>query len=216
MKDAVEDARRAARAEPLYPAARESLIDVLMTAGQIDAARKELHEAERLWPNASNLVNLRYSLAYRYGDPREAMEIRRSGKLGFTPSAHRASFLEARLDPSPARIEKAISDARNAYRSGEPGGFSDYVQAHAFFGRHDDARQELLAVDPKSQPGIIWALFRPYFSDLRRDRRFMAIMKRFEVITYWEETGKWPDFCSEPELPYDCKAEAAKLSKGPR
>ena len=22
----------------------------------------------------------------------------------------------------------------------------------------------------------------------------------------------WPDFCSEPDLPYDCKAEAAKLS----
>lgn len=30
---------------------------------------------------------------------------------------------------------------------------------------------------------------------------------------YWRKSGKWPDFCFRPDLPYDCKAEAARLAK---
>jgi hypothetical protein len=32
------------------------------------------------------------------------------------------------------------------------------------------------------------------------------------LLDYWRASGKWPDFCFEPDLPYDCKAEAAKLA----
>lgn len=28
----------------------------------------------------------------------------------------------------------------------------------------------------------------------------------------WLKSGEWPDFCFEPDLPYNCKAEAAKLA----
>ena len=38
---------------------------------------------------------------------------------------------------------------------------------------------------------------------------------RIGLVDYWRTTGKWPDFCSDPSLPYDCKAEAAKLRPAP-
>ena len=39
----------------------------------------------------------------------------------------------------------------------------------------------------------------------------MRLAKRAGLVDYWEKSGKWPDFCSETDQPYDCKAEAAKL-----
>jgi hypothetical protein len=40
----------------------------------------------------------------------------------------------------------------------------------------------------------------------------MTIAKRVGLVDYWRSSGRWPDFCSDPGLKYDCKAEAAKLS----
>ena len=39
----------------------------------------------------------------------------------------------------------------------------------------------------------------------------MEIAKRFGVSDFWRDTGKWPDFCGRPDIPYDCRAEVAKL-----
>jgi tetratricopeptide (TPR) repeat protein len=208
LREAVADARRAVQAEPLYPAARGTLINHLTDSGAIEAARNELREAQRLWPGATDVLQSRFALEYRYGDPKEAMRILQSGGLGFTPTAAQKSFLEARIDPSPAKIERAIAEARGA---GEAG-FAAYIQTLVYFGRTDDAAEALLSADPRAVPGVIYTLFRPYSRALRHDPRFMAIAKRLELTPYWQETGKWPDFCFEPDLPYDCKKEAARLA----
>ena len=47
---------------------------------------------------------------------------------------------------------------------------------------------------------------------MRRDPRFMPLVQRLGLVDYWRSSGHWPDFCSEPGLPYDCKAVAAKLT----
>jgi hypothetical protein len=57
-------------------------------------------------------------------------------------------------------------------------------------------------------------LFMPQTASMRRDRRFIALAAHFGLVDYWRSTGVWPDFCSAPGLPYDCKAEAAKLAGG--
>ena len=54
-------------------------------------------------------------------------------------------------------------------------------------------------------------LFRPAFRDFRKDRRFIPLAARFGLVDYWRTTGVWPDYCRDPDLPYDCKVEAAKL-----
>ena len=46
----------------------------------------------------------------------------------------------------------------------------------------------------------------------RQDPRFMPLVKRLGLVDYWMQSGHWPDFCAEPDLPYDCKAVAKGLS----
>ena len=55
-------------------------------------------------------------------------------------------------------------------------------------------------------------LFRPNLKAFRQNPRFLRVTQRFGMLGYWRQSGKWPDFCFEPDLPYDCKAEAAKIA----
>jgi hypothetical protein len=56
-----------------------------------------------------------------------------------------------------------------------------------------------------------YILFRPWVAPARRDPRFIRLAKGIGLVDYWQKSGIWPDFCREPDLPYDCKEEAAKL-----
>jgi hypothetical protein len=40
----------------------------------------------------------------------------------------------------------------------------------------------------------------------------LALAKRVGLVDYWQKSGRWPDFCADAELKYDCKKEAAKLN----
>lgn len=45
----------------------------------------------------------------------------------------------------------------------------------------------------------------------RQDPRFMPLAQRLGLVDYWRQSGRWPDFCSEQDLPYDCRAAAESL-----
>ena len=55
-------------------------------------------------------------------------------------------------------------------------------------------------------------LFLPPTAPLRSDPRFMQVAAKLGLVAYWRATGHWPDFCSEPCLPYDCRREAVKIA----
>ena len=63
-----------------------------------------------------------------------------------------------------------------------------------------------------TEPEFFSVLFRPPVREFRKNKRFIALAARFGVVDYWQRTGVWADFCREPDLPYDCKAEAAKIA----
>ena len=50
--------------------------------------------------------------------------------------------------------------------------------------------------------------FFPEMKAFRRDPRFMPLVHRLGLVDYWTRSGHWPDFCAEPDLPYDCGATA--------
>jgi tetratricopeptide (TPR) repeat protein len=53
--------------------------------------------------------------------------------------------------------------------------------------------------------------FQPEMQAFRRDRRFIALARDLGLVEYWQKTGRWPDFCAEPDRAYDCREEAARL-----
>jgi hypothetical protein len=47
---------------------------------------------------------------------------------------------------------------------------------------------------------------------LMRDPRFVALCARLGLCDYWVRSGRWPDCAQEGVLPYDFKAECARLA----
>ena len=211
LYDATIDAQRASQLEPLSPAYRHTYISVLSHAGQIDAAFQELKNAERLWPGASNMVDARFRLHIFYGDPKEALRLMREGVTNYPASLE--PVLKARIEPSAENVARARALIR--YQMSQlPQASTGPVHGYGQFGIAD----ELFAIlDPSkhTEPELFSVLFRPPFREIRRDKRFIALAARFGLVEYWQKTGVWPDFCREPDLPYDCKEEAAKFSGRP-
>lgn len=212
MRDAVEDAQRAVQLDPLSPAWRDSLISALTYSGKFDAARTELAKAEKLWPGASNLLSARYRLELRYGDPHEALRILNSGAIAGVGDQMQTAFLEARIEPTPANIERTVAMANAGYRR-LPEAIANLIQVLGAFDREQELMKVLFESPLQDERlAIFEVIFRPALRELHHDARFMIIAQRSGLLDYWRESGKWPDFCLEPDLPYDCKAEAAKLA----
>lgn len=217
MQEALTDARRAVRSDPLSPAARDALVTAMLNIGQVDAAKEELQKSEQLWPGATSVLQARFAVEFRVGDASRALAILQSGQLGagYTPSSAQAnsaheSYLKARIEPTTNNKAKAISDARTLYEQDATNSWV-YARALSEFGGHEELIDFLLTSDARVPVSMTWTIFRTSFDELHQDPRFMQIARRLGVLDYWQDTGRWPDFCGQPDLPYDCKKEAAKL-----
>lgn len=209
LQQGVTFARRAVQLDPLAPWVRDALITALANAGEIEAAKDALKNAERLWPDTKNIIKLRFSLMAKFGNPGEARELLRSGRVSLQSlSPAMGSFLDARIDPTPAKVDRAIGEARAVSKRW----FSHYLDTLAEFGRKEELIEALSDYDPGLEPGPA-QVFRPSYAAVRNDVRFMKIVQSWGQFDYWRKSGNWPDFCFEPNLPYDCKAEAAKLTR---
>lgn len=203
MNEAVEDAGRAAQSDPLSPPARATLIRTLAYAGRIDRAREELERAKKLWPGTQTVRNAEHAIELRFGDFDKAL-----GNAGIGHNFGVQKYIKARREPTEVNVQSFLAHHKKNLSSDSLG---DVVQALGEMSRVDDfynlmeqgASANLL--ESKS-----YVLFRPWLSNVRRDPRFIRLAKRLGLVDYWRQSGHWPDFCSDPELPYDCKAEAAK------
>ena len=204
LREAIESARRAAELDPLSPAATTELIYALAWGGQIDAAKAELKRAEQQWPGTGALRDAQWAFHLRYGDPRIAQ--------GLRPGAQAEPYLRARLNPTPANINALVDPIQRSLSRSEFGEFGYALQALGEFHRTDEAFAWLNRTPREKVVEFSYLLFRPGLADVRRDPRFLGVAKRIGLLSYWRKSGKWPDFCSEPGLPYDCKKEAAKLA----
>lgn len=209
--DAVAAAKRASELNQLSPAIRNDYITALTYAGQFDRARHELESAERFWPDSTAVRSARFLLELRYGDPQHALRLSRMGISASAPQLTE-SFLKARIDSTAGNVEEAVGQALAHYRR-DPTSIALVVQTLGTFQRKDDLFSILQeggapALEREGSP----VLFGPALREFRRDPRFMGLAKRLGLIGYWRASGKWPDFCFEPGMPYDCIKEAAKLS----
>jgi tetratricopeptide (TPR) repeat protein len=206
MDEAADAAARAAELDPLSPATETQRIMTLAYAGQLDEARERLTRAEKVWAGTGALRDALWAFHLRYGDPHVAEQ--------YAPQHSEATevYLHARLDKSPASIERLAAFIR-PYAAHAQGNYMAWsTQALAEFGRTDDVFAWMTNTPTAQVAATSYVFFRPAFDRVRRDLRFMAMARRIGLADYWLKSGKWPDYCQDPALPYDCKAEAAKRS----
>ncbi|MEO7564951.1 MAG: toll/interleukin-1 receptor domain-containing protein [Sphingomicrobium sp.] len=204
VREGVEESREAWLTNSLSPEARSSYIIALAYSGQIAAARQELSKAFQLWPDAETLRQADFALELRFGDPRKAF-----AEHPEMDNAYGVKYRALREQPTDQNLDAFMKLMLTQVSYSGMG--SSVVQALGEIGRTDELysfteRQAAIAELKKSS----YILFRPWLADARNDPRFIRLSNRIGLTDYWRQSGKWPDFCSDPALPYDCKAEAAK------
>lgn len=212
--EVVDDVSRAVELNPLSPGIRSHMIASLAYAGRVESAFQELRHAEELWPDSAAIDDARFRLNNRYGDPKLGLQMLRAGKMRLQPmvSPMVESFLIARIEPTEFNVRRAMTEAEKRVSS-DPRAIGDLIQTAGQFHREEELYRMLLSWPNGQELRVLGeVLFRPPLAKFRRDPRFMRVAARADLVRYWKSSGKWPDFCFEPDLPYDCKTEAAKLA----
>jgi adenylate cyclase len=212
IAESVPYAERAAAANPLS-------LDVptyvfLAESGRTGAADAELERLHRLWPHSAQLWFDRivvYAMEGRYDEAQEVLDDRGSRPKIFSDSDFQ--LLRTGLLVRP-RTPAAIAEVRRRLLTW-PVTEWDALQARILM------LSKLGLVDDAFDVADRWARGKEEGSRtsflfgaeaMRRDPRFIPFAARLGLVDYWRNTGKWPDFCAEPGLTYDCKAEAAKVT----
>lgn len=228
--DAIAQAQNAWQLAPFTEWVAWSVPLMMGNAGRTEEARNAIVEMKHKWPDNPDVIFKAVEFYVESRDPPFARALSllddpslRSyydhppfGKPGATDALRAA--LQARVGSAEKKkfaaqlIESAVEDGTIDA--------SDGIANLASLGAVDDAFRAADRVLDKSHERVgiqfgIWGnayqLFGWQTTEMRRDPRFMRLAERLGLVDYWQTSGHWPDFCSEPGLPYDCKAVAAKL-----
>jgi TolB-like protein/Tfp pilus assembly protein PilF len=213
------DLERARALDPLDP--QLLLVWTMEAHGDAARARALLARAADIAPNTSWNTRLLFHIfdrRYREADALLAAGARPTSVDD--AAARRYGALIARLrgrasDEDPGGAWIALARA-------QPARAEDAIFALALIGRIDDAfaiaagvrrytpsgAETALSADAAYEAPI--ALFRadlaaaPALSRLRRDPRYLNLMKSSRLYEAWRDSGDWPDFCRDGALPYKC------------
>ena len=215
VAEAVTATERAAAANPL--SLNFSTESVLADNGQTAAANAELERERKLWPSSPQVWWDRlqvYGSERRWDDLLATLDDRGARPKSFSDQdieAMRVSYA-AEKSRTPAAIAKArllLTAPPHVPEQlmGWSATLSDLGLADEAFALADRWSQAPLTAFNSPR-----YLFQLGAASLHRDPRFIALAAKAGLVDYWRVSGKWPDFCAEPGLGYDCKQEAAKLT----
>jgi tetratricopeptide (TPR) repeat protein len=214
-REALRSLERAIAIEPLNGDYQGWLSFPLNATGNYEAAQENNDRLYRIWPDAPGAWWGRLMTFTFSGDPAGALPM--LNNIESAPDGIRQRLREpgltrwralvtARRSGDPASIRRAAL----ALRELRPQFGSVTVGSALSIAGEVDAAFELgegfLQVSDDTS-----SFFLPSWSNVRRDPRFMDMIRDTGLIQYWRETGRWPDFCAEPDLPYDCEQEAARV-----
>jgi TolB-like protein len=223
-REALPYCQRALALHPLASPLAYSYAEALYAVGSPEFATRVIGNAVRYHPDHSETRRVQFELAAFSGRPEDASvllhrpDFEPCNCTPFTPEATQAMdlFLGARKSGTPQDAAKAVAALNAAVKHGQL--HPRYlVFGAAALGRLDDAFAVLEALarvpgpipELQSEPGY---LFAGPAAPLQRDPRFWPLAVKAGYAKYWRTRGVWPDFCSDPSLPYDCRAQAARVA----
>jgi DNA-binding winged helix-turn-helix (wHTH) protein/TolB-like protein len=219
FQDAVTAANRASALNDKFSGAGIDSCIRLDLVGRFEEARPFCERADRLWPDVSQLQQ--FIIDLETGQDAKALERLQQGPhlrglFGADDTAALTTFLRARVGGDAAGARAAAVAAGRAADAGKVDRRIAYIELATTDQVDAALSQGLRWFTPALAQTDPWdffdstLLFAPATASVRRDPRFMAIAAQFKLADYWRTSGKWPDFCSQPGRPYDCRAEAAK------
>ena len=206
--------RRSVELNPLIPYLPGDLASSLASDGKMLEARATIERAIRTWPDLDGNRSVRIGIENRFGDPARALALLNDPNA--VPTNWEAPTIDyirqyslLRQSHDPAKIAAWSKQVLARLAAGQMD-VSEAVRELTPLGATDAAFAATAYIKP-SDPLDTEVLFRVSADAMRRDPRFMPLAARLGLVDFWRRSGKWPDFCQEPDRPYDCQAVAAKL-----
>lgn len=176
--------------------------------GNLTAARNALQKAVQFWPNHPGVWRWQQYIAGFYEQPSDALAVL---KLLDARSSLRESntiwraFIEAKEAHS-ERVAEATSLKIRAAADHGTISRENEIMMLAGLGETEQAIEAAnSALDHQAlEP---WFLFTPITRNLRQDPGFVPLVARMGLIKYWRETGKRPDFCTDPATLSECSPQ---------
>ena len=176
--------------------------------GNIEFARKRFEDARATALPDGPIDFLRFWAELWFGDGSIAKKLNEDPNVFFFEGRNKAktlgsdscsaAFIDARVRnarPSEAELDAACPDGDSNF--------------YGYFGYVDAAlRQWEAGVDAAHPMFGNEFLFMSFNRTIRADPRFMHLAARKGLVDYWLDTDKWPDFCKDEKLSYDCKEAA--------
>jgi TolB-like protein len=215
LDDAAIHYQRAAAVNPLSLDWTSMAAGGLTLTGHTDRAEAEFARLTELWPKDLWLwwQRLQNLVAARRWDDALA-ELKHAGDHPGVLSPAGVALAQATYSAMKSGDKPQMAAVRNLYlkAADDPAGLQSAISGLSLLGFVDDAFAvaDRYGRSPQIQTDSSGFLFEPALAAMRRDPRFIAFAAHFGLVDHWRKTGKWPDFCGQPGLPYDCRVEAAR------
>ena len=190
------------------PGRTTKLVDIHSTMGNLAPARDALQRAVHLWPNHPGVWKRQQYIAGFYDKPADALAVfdRLDARTSLRESnAVWRSFIEARAAHS-AQVTGA--SILKILAAGDRGAITreNEIMMVAALGETKRAIEVTNSVLDHHELEA-WFLFTPVTRSLRQDPGFVPLASRLGLIKYWRETGKRPDFCTDPAARSECSPQ---------
>ncbi len=211
----VTPAQRALALDPTSSSAYGIVVRRLLATERIEEGQAMQDKAERLWPDEPSVIRQRVYMLADEPDPRAALS-KLDVLVAKLPAGERLPpFLRSvlRWKAGANDLDLTVLD-----REAESEFAQDPLRAWqiaAAFNRIGDSDRALKWLEraPKREAAYQWGiLFWPNAAAMRRDPRFFKAMAELGLVADWRARDKWPDFCSDSKLRYDCRTSAARLA----
>ncbi len=213
-RDALPWFRRAHAIDPLRSGDSRTLALGLVSQGRLAESQAIVAQMDVQWPDHPQTRDANFWIHVIAGTTGDALTqladpaVRPKESNQTSIDAWRAALKAIASNDATARTD-AVKEVTNTATAGSLS-HGEALTLLAMLGDLDGAfaQAELYEpVDPSAPP----YLFLPMTAAMRSDRRFIPLARKLGLVAYWRASGQWPDFCSEPGLPYDCRVEAGKI-----
>ena len=214
FQEAIVFSQRAVDADPFSAEKAAQRARLIGLSGNVQTATIALQAARRRFASDRAVTQTEFRIAALVGDPDHATAMLADPERGFNlpPEAVALwrSLIAARAAPSPA-LRDAAYRLFDAGMEAHPKVDLDTLEKLALLQRVDEAYSD---ADRLSLHGTgteaTETLFTTAFAPLRADPRFMTLAARLGLVAIWMGTDRWPDFCGDASLGYDCRVEAKR------
>ena len=174
--------------------------------GNLSQARDWLQKGVQLWPNHSGIRRVRQYVAGFYEPPSDARAV--LGSLDEQAGSDGDNdvwrlYVDAKAAHSRQAADAAVRRIQEAADQGRlPREIA--IMMIAGLGQADRAIAEANSAIDHNQVLQAWFLFTPVTRNMREDPAFVGLASRMGLVEYWRQTGKLPDFCTDPERRAEC------------